>query len=280
MPNVGCDGCRPHAVGQSLGRDASGHRTRANRYTGSICHSPIPRPRRIVGVMIHTLPPPTTGVLASGGLDSSILVAHLVHRGDRIRPFYVRFGLSWQDAELAALRRFLAAIAGPSLEPLVVLEMPVADLYGNHWSITGRDVPGADTPDEAVYLPGRNLLLAVKAALWCQLHGIEQLALAPLRSNPFPDATPDFFSHFESLLNRGPVAPVCIVRPFAELTKRKVLELGRQYPLALTFSCINPAGNLHCGACNKCSERQEAFRVIGVTDPTTYAAVASALNTS
>jgi 7-cyano-7-deazaguanine synthase len=230
--------------------------------------------------MNPNLPPPTTGVLASGGLDSSILVAHLVGRGDRVRPFYIRFGLSWQDAELAALRRFLTAIAGPGLEPLVVLEMPVADLYGNHWSITGRGVPGADTPDEAVYLPGRNLLLAVKAALWCQLHNIEQLALAPLRSNPFPDATPDFFSHFEALLNRGPIGRVRIARPFAELSKRQVLKLGRQYPLELTFSCISPVGHLHCGVCNKCAERQEAFPLIGEPDPTTYATLAGVSNAS
>ena len=32
------------------------------------------------------------------------------------------------------------------------------------------------------------------------------------------------------------------------------------------------AGESHCGACNKCAERQRAFQVIGLADPTYYAA--------
>ena len=35
-------------------------------------------------------------------------------------------------------------------------------------------------PDEAVFLPGRNALLTIKAALWCQMHGINELAVATL----------------------------------------------------------------------------------------------------
>lgn len=216
-------------------------------------------------------PHSTAGLLVSGGLDSSILLAHLLAGQNRVQPFYVRFGLAWQEAELAALRQFMASLDNARLEPLVMLDMPVADLYGNHWSITGREAPGADTPDEAVFLPGRNLLLAVKAAVWCQLHGVETLALAPLRSNPFPDVSPDFFDHFEALLNRGPIGRVRIVRPFAHLSKRQVMELGQNYPLEHTFSCISPQGRMHCGACNKCAERQEAFRLIGRDDPTQYA---------
>ena len=38
------------------------------------------------------------------------------------------------------------------------------------------------------------------------------------------------------------------------------MELGRDMPLELTFSCIDPRDGLHCGRCNKCAERQEAFR--------------------
>lgn len=217
------------------------------------------------------LPSPITGLLTSGGLDSSILLAHLARRGEQVQPIYVRFGLFWQEAELAALRRFLEAVGGSRKRPLVVLDMPVADLYGDHWSMTGHDVPGKDTSDEAVYLPGRNLLLLVKAATWCQLNNIDTLALAPLRSNPFADATADFFTIFESLVNRGPPGRVRIVRPFAEMSKLEVMKLGRDFPLELTFSCIAAKDGLHCGGCNKCAERQEAFQLIGVVDPTSYA---------
>lgn len=213
----------------------------------------------------------TIGLLASGGLDSSILLGHLLDEGRRVQPIYVRFGLAWQDAELAALRRFLAAVDSQRLLPLAALEMPVAELYGDHWSISRRGVPGRESRDEAVYLPGRNALLIVKAAVWCQLRGIDELALAPLASNPFPDATPEFFADLEAVLNRGMNEHLRLVRPFARLSKQDVMELGRDYPLELTFCCLDPRGESHCGVCNKCAERQAAFRLVDMRDPTTYA---------
>jgi 7-cyano-7-deazaguanine synthase len=48
------------------------------------------------------------------------------------------------------------------------------------------------------------------------------------------------------------------------------MELGSELPLALTFSCISPRGGLHCGACNKCAERQAAFRAAEMADETRY----------
>jgi 7-cyano-7-deazaguanine synthase len=47
--------------------------------------------------------------------------------------------------------------------------------------------------------------------------------------------------------------------------------LFRMQPFHLSFSCLQPHGLRHCGRCNKCAERQLAFRKAGVPDPTTYA---------
>jgi len=213
----------------------------------------------------------TIGVLASGGLDSCILVAHLLDAGHRVQPFYVRSGLHWERDELWALRAFLIAIDCDRLEPLVVLDMPLGDLYGHHWSITGNGVPDAQSPDDAVYLPGRNALLAIKPAIWCGLHGIGEMAVAVLGANPFGDATDEFFQHYESALQRATGSRVRIVRPFGQMTKQQVMRLGRGLPLGLTLSCIAPRGGLHCGRCNKCAERQHAFAAAAMEDPTTYA---------
>ena len=211
------------------------------------------------------------GVLASGGLDSSILIKCLLDAGQRVKPFYIRSGLCWQPQEERSLKRYLDAVAVPELEPLTVLELPLADLYGDHWSITGRNVPGADTPDEAVYLPGRNALLAIKAALWCQLHDVDVLTVATLESNPFDDASASFFHHLGLALNAMRSRPFRLTRPFGRSEKQQVMELGRTFPLELTFSCIAPRKGLHCGRCNKCAERQTAFRQSGVKDRTSYA---------
>src|SRR5436305_5171172 len=213
----------------------------------------------------------TIGVLASGGLDSSILIGHLLRQRRRVQPFYVRTGLLWQAEELPALEQFLAAVATKDLAPLVVLDLPLADLYDGHWSLTGNDTPAAETPDEAVFLPGRNALLIVKAAVWCQLHAISELAMAPLGTSPFGDATSEFFRDFEAAINRGGQRRVRLSRPFGEMNKRQVMDLGRDMPLELTFSCIAPVKGLHCGRCNKCAERRAAFREAGMEDRTVYA---------
>ena len=115
-------------------------------------------------------------VLASGGLDSAVLIAEFLREGRVVQPIYIRFGLAWEATEEDHLRRFLETLPSSELRPLVALELPVADTYGSHWSLSADDVPGADTPDEAVYLPGRNLLLLSKSSIWCALHGCPTIA--------------------------------------------------------------------------------------------------------
>ena len=218
-------------------------------------------------------------VLVSGGIDSAVLAVDLLGRFGRVHPIYVRFGLRWEDTELAALRSFLEAVrAGrPGLAWLTVLDEPIASIYGDHWSTDGRsDVPGYETPDEAVYLPGRNLLLAAKAGVWCRLRGIETLAFGTLRGNPFPDSTSAFFDQLQGTINRAVEGRLEILRPYERLSKREVLRRGAGLPLELTWSCLDPVGGRHCGACNKCAERQRAFREAGLVDRTLYASSAHA----
>lgn len=213
-------------------------------------------------------------VLASGGVDSAALAVELAGSSGRVWPIFVRFGLRWEAAELAGLRRFLGAVAIPRIAPILVLDEPVADVYGpEHWSVAGPGIPGLDSADAEVYLPGRNLLLATKAAVWCRLRGIDRLALGSLAGNPFPDSSPEFFDRLAGVLNEGMGGRLRIIRPFAGLTKVDVLRRHLGLPWHLTFSCLAPDDRArHCGACNKCSERIRAFDRAGIADPTDYAA--------
>ncbi|MBA4187019.1 MAG: 7-cyano-7-deazaguanine synthase [Planctomycetaceae bacterium] len=220
--------------------------------------------------------PPTTpttslAVLVSGGLDSAVLLAEAAQAYPAVFPVYIRTGIAWEPIERLHLERFIQAVQTPALRPLVVLDQPVTDLYGDHWSLTGVGVPAAGTPDEDVFLPGRNVLLLVKPLLWCHLHGVPEIAMAPLAVNPFPDATPEFFSEFSAAVNRSVEGNVQVIRPYSEKHKTEVIRRGARFPLEHTFSCIRPAGELHCGACSKCHERRVAFREAEVPDPTTYA---------
>jgi 7-cyano-7-deazaguanine synthase len=211
------------------------------------------------------------GVLASGGLDSCILTSELLRQGRTVQPIFVRSGLVWEQMEILALRRYLAREKSPALRELVVLHLPVKDLYGRHWSLTGLDTPPSESPDDEVFLPGRNALLVFSASIWCQLNGVSELTLATLTTSPFADARRPFFDHAQAILDCYDRFSVRITIPFGDMTKQQVMELGRNRPLEVTFSCISPAMDRHCGRCNKCAERQKAFRDSGVPDRTPYA---------
>ncbi len=215
---------------------------------------------------------PASVVLVSSGLDSAVLLAHEASQYD-VRPVYVRSGLAWEDAEMQMLARLLAAPALAAARELTVVDVPMQDVYpADHWAITGVP-PVHDTPDADVYLVGRNLTLLAKAGIVAMRSSARRIVLGPLSGNPFPDATPAFFTAMAEALSRGLAHALTIAAPFAALKKAQVIELGARLgiPFELTLSCMNPAPGGHCGRCSKCRERRDAFTEAGVIDPTSYA---------
>jgi 7-cyano-7-deazaguanine synthase len=213
-----------------------------------------------------------TAVLFSSGLDSAVLAAAEA-RTCQVHPVYVSAGLAWEREELAAVVRLLAAPAYRSLAPVARLTFTVEDLYPpTHWALRGTP-PAFDTPDEDVYLTGRNVALLSKASIYCAQQKLSRIAIGPLAGNPFPDATPEFFSTMARALSLGLAHQITVAAPFVEMDKSDVIRLGAELgvPFELTLSCMNPRQGLHCGRCSKCRERRDAFHEAGITDPTAYA---------
>ena len=213
-----------------------------------------------------------TGVLFSAGLDSAVLAAAEA-RDDAVEAMYVSCGLAWEAEELAAVDRLMATAAFAKVTSVAHLTFTARDLYPpTHWALTGHP-PAFDTPDEDVYLTGRNVMLVSKAAIYCAQHGLHRIALATLANNPFPDATPQFFDTIGHALSLGLNHEIIVATPFTSLHKRDVVRLGVELgvPLELTLSCMNPQHGRHCGVCSKCRERRDAFREASVEDRTEYA---------
>ena len=208
-------------------------------------------------------------VLASGGLDSSVLIAKLAADAE-VYPIYVRCGFAWEEMELKGLQAFLDALHNRNVMPTTVLSAPTSVLYGDHWSVTGARVPAADEPDENTYLPGRNILLISLAAIWCSTHGVSRIAIGSLGGNPFPDATPEFFETFARVLSMGLGHNVRIEAPLRGFHKEDLIKQFKDLPLDLTLTCMAPKDAQHCGQCNKCFERQQAFQKAGIEDRTVY----------
>ena len=212
-----------------------------------------------------------TAVLLSAGLDSAVLAAAEAQHS-RVQPIYVSAGLAWEAEERAMVDRLLLAAPFRAVSPLVTLDFTVRDLYpAAHWALRGVP-PAFDTPDADVYLAGRNVMLLTKAAIYCAQNGIGRVALGPLAGNPFPDATPEFFSAMSQALSLGLAHSVTVDTPLAQMHKVDVIRLGVSLgvPFELTLSCMEPRDGQHCGRCSKCRERRDAFIETGIPDPTPY----------
>jgi 7-cyano-7-deazaguanine synthase len=213
-----------------------------------------------------------TAVLLSGGLDSAVLLADEASRGD-VQPVYIGAGLAWETGERAVVAHFLER--QPFRErtrPLVSLSVDMRDVYAaTHWSVTGQ-APAYHTPDEDVYLPGRNVILLSKAGVYCAAAGIGRIVIGTLDHNPFPDATPAFRASIAETLSLGLGHTLRVDAPYAASSKtdviRKGIALGVQFEY--TLSCMKPAGATHCGTCSKCRERHDAFLEASIEDPTVY----------
>lgn len=216
----------------------------------------------------HTQPP---AVLFSAGLDSAVLLAAALTEGPA-HPIYVRAGLAWETPEVAAAARLLASPLYRDAAPLATLLVDMRDIYPEtHWAVRG-EAPGFDTPDEDVYLDGRNVVLLAKASVLMARRKLSRVLMGPLAGNPFPDATPEFFTAMGQALTLGLAWKVAVETPLASMHKADVIKLGASLgvPFALTLSCMQPIEGEHCGRCSKCRERRDGFLEAGVEDPTVY----------
>ncbi len=137
--------------------------------------------------------------------------------------------------------------------------------------MTGRNVPGYNAVALVELHSRPQPEPAVKAAIFCARKQIGEIALAPLESNPFPDARPEFFRAFARAVELGVGIKLKIRTPFAGLSKAEVVRRGAEHAARIDGFMRPPERYLHCGACTKCAERVEGFLEAKLPDPTLYA---------
>jgi 7-cyano-7-deazaguanine synthase len=224
-----------------------------------------------------------SAVLFSAGLDSAVLLAAILAAEPpaAVRAVYVSVGFAWEAEERAMAARLFARppFAG-IVHSLVDLRFDMRDIFPpTHWAVRGEP-PAFDTPDEDVFLDGRNVILLSKVAVYVSREFSGRSADSPrtrvllgsLAGNPFPDATPEFLAAMGRALSLGLQMTLNIDAPFSSMHKAEVIRKGIELgvPLELTLSCMQPKDGLHCGRCSKCRERRDAFREASVPDPTSY----------
>lgn len=199
-----------------------------------------------------------TGVLLlSGGLDSLVLLARECTQGRK--PLCVTFSYGQRhQREIASAM----AIARHYEAEHSLIGIPAIALHGS--ALTGSgDVPHAhyaDPAQVATVVPNRNMVFLALAGALARQRGLWRVLFAAQQNDAliYADCRPNFVQSISHAMHLG--CGISVEAPFLHLTKREVVQLGRELnaPLELSWSCYE-GGTLPCGKCGACIERSEAL---------------------
>lgn len=208
----------------------------------------------------------------SGGLDSTVLLWHLLNRGDSVRCLSVDYGQRHRRELEAAAE--ICRIAG--------VEHRIADLTGLRELFAGSsqtsdiEVPEGHYTDESMkqtVVPNRNMVLLSLATAWAVATKSDAVAYAAHSGDHaiYPDCRSEFADAISVAITLCDWHRVVLQRPFVDWDKSTIVYRGvdLRAPLSKTWSCYK-GGRRHCGKCGTCVERKEAFEKGKIKDPTEY----------
>jgi 7-cyano-7-deazaguanine synthase len=214
-----------------------------------------------------------TVVIYSGGLDSTVLLYHLMKEKHAVRCLGINYGqrhhrelqaaeqicqglnIEYQMADLRGLRPLLACSALTS-----DLEVPEGHYAADNMKLT--------------VVPNRNMIMLSVAIGWAVNLKFDAVAYAAHSGDHtiYPDCRPEFIDLMDQAARRCDWHSVRVLRPFVDMTKADIVRHGAELnvPFDQTWSCYK-GEDVHCGRCGTCVERREAFKLAEVDDPTFYA---------
>lgn len=213
-----------------------------------------------------------TLLICSGGLDSVTLAYRLAHHGQ----LKAILAFNYNQRHKKELK-FAAQCAEDLQVPFTLIDLSfLADTLENT-ALTGNvavpDGHYAEQSMKTTEVPNRNVIFltigfaaAIKAkasAVAIAVHGGDHFI--------YPDCRPDFLAAFNKMEQLALEGRVQLLAPYAEKKKEDIVADGAKYevPFEKTWSCYK-GGEVHCGKCGTCVERQEAFFNAKVQDPTLY----------
>ncbi|HUT71211.1 MAG TPA: 7-cyano-7-deazaguanine synthase QueC [Desulfatiglandales bacterium] len=218
-------------------------------------------------------------VLASGGLDSTTIMAIAKHEGYDIYALSFDYGqrhkLELEAAKTVAdcfgakkhliLRLDLDAIGGSALTD----DIPVPHGRGLN-EIGSGGIP-------ITYVPARNTIFLSYALAWAEVLDATDIFIGvnAVDFSGYPDCRPEFIEAFEKMANLATKVgvegnSVTIHTPIINMTKAQIIKrgvsLGVDY--SVTHSCYNPTKDgKPCGKCDSCLLRKKGFKEAGLPDP-------------
>ena len=217
-------------------------------------------------------------MIFSGGVDSVCTCAYLKSK-------YDLYGISFSygqraNEEIKAAKKF-SKILGLKEHKIIDISF-MKNLYGKTNVLTSSKDKIPSKFDYSIVVPIRNAIFISIASAWAFTLNASLVAYGAHKGDRnYPDCRPSFSKKIELALNEGEIDGIKlgirkklkIWSPFKEgLSKRKKKKkgssvLGRK--IFDTWSCYNNK-KLHCGICESCNNRKNAFQKAKIIDKTKY----------
>lgn len=203
-------------------------------------------------------------VMLSGGIDSAVLVAFLLHKQqhdpERVGGVFMNYGQpAFRQEETAA-----GNVADHFGIKLTVLDLTQIFFNNRFWTDINNSEKGSVHQN---YFPARNLMLtSVAVAYLASLEGgvVYSGANQTDAHNGFPDCRADFWHSLDKVCQIGVRPRVEVRAPFCSWSKLEVVKEGQRFqvPFEQTYSCY--AGfNRPCNECDACRLRNNLFQEVG-----------------
>jgi 7-cyano-7-deazaguanine synthase len=216
-------------------------------------------------------------VIASGGLDSTVLAYWLAARGSELTLLSFDYGQRHRiELEHAA---DIASLLNCPQETIDLSSLGHL-LVGSALTDAAVSVPDGYYTDEsmrATVVPNRNAIMLDIAVAVAVARKADVVAFGVHAGDHtiYPDCRPEFVKRFARSVrtaNEGLlVEEFEILAPFLTQSKTDIVRIGAALgvPFERTWSCYR-GETVHCGTCGTCTERKEAFEQNDITDPTSY----------
>jgi 7-cyano-7-deazaguanine synthase len=199
-------------------------------------------------------------ILVSGGIDSTVLLSYLIDKGLPVCPLFINYGQRSAKCESLSFTNSCNRLSTPQR---IHIDVPgISRLTRNQLTSQYSKDP---------WFPMRNSLLVDLAALHAQSIGSNTVAIGLTEGPTFPDTSELFIRKATQAISLSLGTPFQVVAPFRSLRKSEVVSLasGLNVRLSDTYSCFIGEPN-HCGSCQGCISRKDAFRLASVSDTTGY----------
>ncbi|MBI3117319.1 MAG: 7-cyano-7-deazaguanine synthase QueC [Candidatus Hydrogenedentes bacterium] len=218
-------------------------------------------------------------VLVSGGVDSTVLLHHVVRLGHApVHALSFHYG-QCHVRELDCAR-WQAAAAGVGEHRIIDISFMGEILQGGSALIAGgaavpelKELSAEELRQPPTYVPNRNMMFLSMAAAYAEAQGIFDVFYGAQAQDEYGywDCTAEFLQRLNAVLALNRKQPVQIHAPFITWPKSETVRLGIELNVDFrhTWSCYR--GDAYaCGACPTCIERLNAFKSAGTEDPLEY----------